>query len=118
MNGRSAFSSSAQKYVTHVSSLDFDTTKHLSAPNTWSERDILQLREGILSNAIRVLLDGRVSQRVKNEMWLWIQDDDLAPFSFRLCALAAAVNPDKLRDGITWLIRQRSISFKRISTVG
>ncbi len=103
-----AFSSPAQKNLSHTTSPRSSTTEELHSPNLWSERDILQLREGILCNAIRVLLDGRVSQRVKNEMWLWIQDDNLAPFSFRLCALAAAVDPDRLRDGIMWLIGRRS----------
>lgn len=64
MNRRIAHYPSSQKQShQHTSSqleflFEFD-----DAPVTWSDTEIWQLREGILLDAIRVLLDGRVSTR-------------------------------------------------------
>jgi len=87
MNGRIAHSPSSQKQsYQHTSSqleflFEFD-----DAPVTWSDTEIWQLREGILLDAIRVLLDGRVSTRLRKDVLSWIQNDELTPFCFRVCA--------------------------------
>lgn len=112
MNGRIAHSPSSQKQsYQHTSSqleflFEFD-----DAPVTWSDTEIWQLREGILLDAIRVLLDGRVSTRLRKDVLSWIQNDELAPFCFRVCAMAAVVDPDVLRDSIMWLLRRHDIQL-------
>ena len=69
MNGRIAHSPPSQKQShQHTSSqleflFEFD-----GAPVTWSDTEIWQLREGILLDAIRVLLDGRVSTRLRKDV--------------------------------------------------
>jgi hypothetical protein len=106
MNGRIAHSPTSQKQShQHTSAqLEFD-----DAPVTWSDTEIWQLREGILLDAIRVLLDGRVSTRLRKDVLSWIQNDELAPFCFRVCAMAVVVDPDVLRDSIMWLLRRHGI---------
>ncbi|EGR7942962.1 plasmid-related protein [Vibrio vulnificus] len=112
MNGRIAHSPSSQKQShQHTSSqleflFEFD-----DAPVIWSETEIWQLREGILLDALCVLLDGRVSTRLRKDMLLWIQNDEIAPFCFRVCAMAAVVDPDVLRDSIMWLLRRHGTQF-------
>lgn len=112
MNGRIAHSPSSQKQsYQHTSSqleflFEFDDT-----PVTWSDAEIWQLREGILLDAIRVLLDGRVSTRLRKDVLSWIQNDELTPFCFRVCAMAEVVDPDVLRDSIMWLLRRHGIQL-------
>ena len=112
MNGRIAHSPSSQKQShQHTSSqleflFEFD-----DAPVTWSDTEIWQLREGILLDAIRVLLDGRVSTQLRKDVLSWIQNDELAPFCFRVCAMATVVDPDVLRDSIMWLLRRHGIQL-------
>ncbi len=103
MNGRIAHSPKSQKQShRHTSSqleflFEFD-----DATVIWSDTEIWRLCEGILLDAIRLLLDGRVSTRVRKDVLLWIQNDELSPFCFRVCAMAAVVDPDALRDPIMW----------------
>ncbi|MDM3817847.1 plasmid-related protein, partial [Proteus mirabilis] len=70
------------------------------APVNWSDTEIWNLREGILLDAIRVLLDGRVSTRLRKDVLSWIHKDELTPFCLRVCALAAVVDPAVLRESI------------------
>ena len=101
----------------HHKSSPINTHHHSSnfylsdAPVTWSDTEIWQLREGILLDAIRVLLDGRVSTRLRKDVLSWIQNDEIAPFCFRVCSMAAVVDPDVLRDSIMWLLRRHGIQL-------
>lgn len=75
-------------------------------PESWTDPEIWQLREGILVDAIRLLLDGRGSLRSRQEVMDWVQDDSPGPFCFRICAMAAVVDPDNLRESLLWLLRR------------
>ncbi|WP_420554463.1 plasmid-related protein [Neptuniibacter marinus] len=112
MNGRIAHSPSSQKQSNQHTSAQLEFLFEFDdAPVTWSDTEIWQLREGILLDAIRVLLDGRVSTRLRKDVLSWIQNDELTPFCFRVCAMAAVVDPDMLRDSIMWLLRRHSIQL-------
>ncbi len=82
----------------------------MNAPVTWSDTEIWQLREGILW--MRSEIAGRSCQHsVAQGCVSWIQNDELAPFCFRVCAMAAVVDPDVLRDSIMWLLRRHGIQL-------
>ena len=112
MNGRIAHSPPSQKQSHQHTSAQLEFLFEFDdAPVTWSDTEIWQLREGILLDAIRVLLDGRVSTRLRKDVLSWIQNDELAPFCFRVCAMAAVVDPDVLRDSIMWLLIRHGIQL-------
>ncbi|NMS31997.1 plasmid-related protein, partial [Vibrio parahaemolyticus] len=54
---------------------------------------------------------GRVSTRLRKDVLSWIQNDEIAPFCFRVCAMAAVVDPDVLRESIMWLLRRHGIQL-------
>lgn len=112
MNGRIAHSPTSQKQSHQHTSAQLEFLFEFDdAPVTWSDTEIWQLREGILLDAIRVLLDGRVSTRLRKDVLSWIQNDEIAPFCFRVCSMAAVVDPDVLRDSIMWLLRRHGIQL-------
>ncbi len=63
----------------------------------FTDQEIKALRETILIDALQSAVDGRCSRNVRNEMREWIEDDSIAPFSFRVCAIERGADPDKLR---------------------
>ena len=112
MNGRIAYFPTSQKQSHQHTSAQLEFLFEFDdAPVTWSDTEIWQLREGILLDAIRVLLDGRVSTQLRKDVLSWIQNDELAPFCFRVCAMATVVDPDVLRDSIMWLLRRHGIQL-------
>ena len=112
MNGRIAHSPTSQKHSHQHTSAQLEFLFEFDdAPVTWSDTEIWQLREGILLDAIQVLLDGRVSTRLRKDVLSWIQNDEIAPFCFRVCSMAAVVDPDVLRDSIMWLLRRHGIQL-------
>lgn len=63
----------------------------------WAEEDIETLREGVLSDALRTILDDRNGEALRSEIWEWIYSDEPLPFSFNVCARTAGVDPEELR---------------------
>lgn len=112
MNGRVAHSPSSQKQSHQHASTQLECIFAFSdAPVIWSDTESWQLREGILLDASRVLQDGRVSTQLCKDVLLWIQNDELSLFCFRVCAMAAVVNPDELSDSIIWPLGRHGIQL-------
>lgn len=63
----------------------------------WTEKDVATLREAVLHDALRTVLDERNSDALRKEMWEWIFSDEALPFSFNVCAKTAGVDPYELR---------------------
>lgn len=63
----------------------------------WDDAAVGQLREGLLADAFRQILDGRVGPAAKARIREWIESDAIAPFSFRVCAEASGLDPAALR---------------------
>lgn len=68
----------------------------------WTAEEIRQLREAVLEDVLATLLKagGRENRDDREEAWEWLLDDSIQPFSFRVCAQAAAVDPDDLRETV------------------
>lgn len=52
---------------------------------TWTSDDIDLLQQEILRSSINVLLDYRSGTQSRNEAYAWLMNDDVAPFSYRVC---------------------------------
>lgn len=66
----------------------------------WSLEEVNQLREGMLSNYLRLLTDNRASSAAKQETMEWMKSDAIEPFSFITCCLASGCDPEIVRDGV------------------
>lgn len=75
----------------------------------WTDDDIATLREGILREALHVLLDNRAALSTRRERWKWINDDSEKPFSFKTCATVCEVDWEELRVSLTSLCRHHKV---------
>tara|TARA_R110001583_G_scaffold42134_12_gene134004 strand:- start:1701 stop:2183 length:483 start_codon:yes stop_codon:yes gene_type:complete len=75
----------------------------------WTDNEILALREGMLLDRIRTLLDFRNGLETRLEIWEWIHSDEIAPFSFRPCVEACCnfVDHVELREQLVDLIKSK-----------
>ena len=72
----------------------------------WSDSEIESLRIELLWSSVQDVCDGRVSDEARDEVWDWIEDDEIWPFSFRVCA--AAWDPRMDADTLREMIRSLS----------
>ena len=64
----------------------------------WSDTDVQALRFGLLVDAIKSLRNPRVGAVTRSGLLDWIANDAMTPFSFRVCCIAEALDPDALCD--------------------
>lgn len=57
----------------------------LDAPENWTDEDIAEMRIFMLFRHLRFILDGRNGSQMIDEIWDWILDDHVLPFSFSVC---------------------------------
>jgi hypothetical protein len=74
------------------------------AEYVWTDEDISILREEVLRDALCAVLDGRNGEAQRRELWEWIDNDQLLPFSFRACAAAVGVDPNELRAALKRMV--------------
>lgn len=77
--------------------------------SVWTDDDIATLREGILREALHVLLDNRAGMATRRDRWKWIMDDSERPFSFKTCATVCEVHWEELRESLTSLCRRHKV---------
>lgn len=70
----------------------------------WTDEDIRILREEVLHDALPAVLDSRNGEAQRRELWEWIDNDQLLPFSFRACAAAVGVDPNELRAALKRMV--------------
>lgn len=75
----------------------------------WDESAITDLREGLLCNTLRSLVDGRTGVATKDESMAWLMSNDIDPFSFVVCCSELGYNPETLRE-------QTLFTLKRLKT--
>lgn len=70
----------------------------LDKPNSyvWDEWAVDRLRERLLIGTLKSLTDGRATI-AKLEALEWLMSEEVAPFSFRVCAEAAGVHYEQVR---------------------
>ena len=71
-----------------------------------TDQEILALREELLVRSLRACVDGRVSRAQKEEWIQWISSNEVAPFSFVVCAIESGVDPLSLRDTFRDFVRR------------
>jgi hypothetical protein len=74
----------------------------------WSDQAITDLREGLLWDNFRLLLDGRAGQIAKCDVMDWLMSSDITPFSFVTCCWNLGYSPVSLREKALDLIRRNS----------
>lgn len=57
----------------------------LDTPVDWTDDDIAQMRIFMLFRHLRFILDGRNGSEMIDQIWDWIMDDQVLPFSFPVC---------------------------------
>lgn len=79
----------------------------------WTDADIQVMYDRILRDALQTALDRRASTEVREEIWSWINDDSLRPFSFRACCTLGTaitewgvIDHDTLRSNIAGMERR------------
>ncbi|RME42314.1 MAG: hypothetical protein D6791_18045 [Chloroflexi bacterium] len=74
----------------------------------WSDREVEIMREGLLFASLHDLCDARVAEWTREEIWEWIESDEIHPFSFRVCVAAydASIDVQELRRHIRWLVEK------------
>lgn len=87
----------------------WDEDWEVSNQYQWTDNEILALREGMLIDRIRTLLDFRNGLETRSEIWRWIHSDEVAPFSFRVCVEACSdfIDYAEWRDELVNLIERK-----------
>lgn len=70
----------------------------------FTDDDVAKLHRSLLEQSLHVLKDERAGDAVKKDVMLWVESDDVTPFSFSVCCVHAEVNHLKLRDSLRDLI--------------
>lgn len=70
-------------------------------PVEWSDRGILELREVVLSHALRDAV-----RKNDREAQNWIISDEIAPFSFRVCCGVLGLDAEEVRSGVMGIIKR------------
>lgn len=68
----------------------------------WSDDEMVRMRVGLLWSSIRDVCDGRQSDWAREEVWDWIEDDEIWAFSFRACVAEydPRIDPEELRKAV------------------
>lgn len=69
----------------------------------WTDDDISCLREAILMDTLRHLTDGR-SSTAKKDALDWMLDDEIHPFSFRVCVAEMGMDYEEIRTRVLRMI--------------
>lgn len=72
----------------------------------WSDTDVQALRFGLLVDAIKLLRNPRLGADTRSDLLDWIASDEMTPFSFRVCCLAEGLDPDALRDLLSFRFKR------------
>ncbi|HQU15489.1 MAG: hypothetical protein B7Z66_12245 [Chromatiales bacterium 21-64-14] len=64
----------------------------------WADEEVEKLRFLVMEDAASTFVDGRAGESAFSEAEAWIEDDIIAPFSFRVCCTQLSVDPDEMRD--------------------
>lgn len=72
----------------------------------WTDEEVYTLRRYMLRYTFRHLADLRASQSTKAEMAKWVASDEIAPFSFTVCASECGYNAYALRERLMDLLRR------------
>jgi len=79
----------------------------------WTEEEIEKLRFLVMEDAARAFVDGRTGRSSFDEAADWVDDDLIAPFSFRVCCASLGVDPDVLRNHLHDLAVRRKFRGRR-----
>ncbi len=79
----------------------------------WSDEEIMGLRCYLLHKTLSILEDGRSCLSVRTESLDWLMSDVIHPFSFRVCCETEGVNPDRMREGVLYIMKQRQVMKQR-----
>lgn len=71
----------------------------------WSNDDIDLLQQQILHNSINVLLDYRSGTQSRSEAYAWLMNDDVAPFSYRVCIRSMGGRAETFRSHVCRRLR-------------
>ena len=87
----------------------WDAEWELPNQYAWTDQEILALREGVLIDRLRTLLDLRNGLATRREAWEWLNSDDVEPFSFRICVEACSdlVDYVEVRDQLIDLVTRK-----------
>ncbi len=71
----------------------------------WKDDEMARMRVGLLWSSIRDVCDGRLSEWAREEVWDWIEDNEIWVFSFRACVVEydARIDAEDLRAAIRTL---------------
>lgn len=88
--------------------MEFDLViPEIEIRNSFSEEEILGIRKGMLAKGMQAILDFRASRETRLEWWEWVMSNDIAPFSFVVCALESDVNPVELRSSFVNMVQRK-----------
>lgn len=79
----------------------------------WSDEEIMGLRCYLLHKTLSILEDGRSCLSVRTESLDWLMSDVIHPFSFRVCCVTEGMNPDQMREGVLYIMKQRQVMKQR-----
>lgn len=63
----------------------FEMSEEEIEREAWTADDVTSLREFMLWRHVHYIMDKRTSDETLRETWEWILDEEVAPFSFRVC---------------------------------
>jgi len=74
----------------------------------WFEDEVEKMRVGLLITSIRDVCDNRVAEVNREEVWDWINSNEIHAFAFRVCLASydPRIEPDEMRERISWLSRK------------
>lgn len=76
---------------------------------TWTDAGIDELKEGLMIESIRGLLDKRCSDKTWIDIYSWMVSDDLHPFSFKhISSHVMGADHERYRTAILELIKLRN----------
>lgn len=79
------------------------------ASSPWTHSGISELKEKLMIESIRGVLDKRCAKTTWQDTHAWLVDDSAHPFSFiTICKDVLGIDPDRYRDAIFDLIRSRN----------
>lgn len=63
----------------------------------WTDEDLELIEKKLLFSTFSVLLDYRSGVRSRDEAYAWLANDDIAPFSYRVCVLSQGGRAEAFR---------------------
>lgn len=79
------------------------------APPTieFTDAEVVKLRYLVMEDAARTYVDGRCGRAAFEEAAAWVEDNTIAPFSFRVCCTELGVDFEVMREHLHDLARRR-----------